>query len=364
MSFSLKLNKDQYDPGELVQGELVVSLDKPRRFRVIYVEINGFAESNWKERGVTHNEYFRGRQDYFHQIICMAGDWNKRSPFELPFTAKHRFQFQLQLPPTLPPRISTDYGRVRFRVRAFMHVERTGQFVEDIEKKNIHVSSHWRAIEPGFVREVPDASEFNRGLGDQVKVYADMPKREYGLGEEAVIHVRIENKRLLPINKIKFQLRQIVTFYSATPRRAAKTVINDVKESSCKGIKWEDGAGVLTATGTLKIPDYVIASYERCNDVISISYDIKIRPKVRDDSEKLPPIFVHVILGHPPKTEIPFTPFVAQGYPHPSPSTYQPTPYTNAQASQGNSNAMDPNALPSYEDLMRGQAGGIGTTKM
>uniref|UniRef100_A0A1B0CHU3 Arrestin-like N-terminal domain-containing protein n=1 Tax=Lutzomyia longipalpis TaxID=7200 RepID=A0A1B0CHU3_LUTLO len=98
--------------------------------------VNSFRENLWcllinrdglEERGVTHNEYFRGRQDYFHQIICMAGEWNTRTPFELPYTAKHRFQFQLQLPPTLPPRISTEYGRVRFRVRAFMHVERRCQ---------------------------------------------------------------------------------------------------------------------------------------------------------------------------------------------------------------------------------------------
>ncbi|XP_059622906.1 arrestin domain-containing protein 2-like [Phlebotomus argentipes] len=348
MSFSIKLIKDQFNPGELMQGELVVSLDKPRRFKIIYVEISGCAESNWKERGLTSNEYFRGRRDYFHQIICMAGDWHTRSPFELPFTAKHRFQFQLQLPHTLPPRISTEYGKVRFRVRAFMHVERSGQFVEDIEKKNIHIASHWRAIDPAFVRELPDASVINREMEENVKVYGEMPKRELALGEEAVIHVKIENKRLLPINKIKFQLRQIVTFYSMTPRRTAKTVINEVKESNCKTIKWEPGTAVLTATGTLKIPDYVLASYECCNDVISVSYDIKVRPKVKDDGEKLLPIFLPVILGHPPKQEISFMPvFSTQGYPHSSPSTSQ----------TASAFASNPNTLPSYEDLMRSDAG-------
>lgn len=312
------------------------------------MEISGCAESNWKERGLTSNEYFRGRKDYFHQIICMAGDWNNRTPFELPFTAKHRFQFQINLPSTLPPRISTEYGRVRFRVRAFVHVERSGQFVEDIVKKNIHIASHWRSIEPGFVRELPDASEINREMEDQVKVYGEMPKREYELGEEATINVRIENKRLLPINKIKFQLRQIVTFFSMTPRRTSKTVINEVKENHSKMIKWEPGSPILSAVGSLKIPDYVLASYECCNDVVSVSYDIKVRPKVKDDAEKLLAIFLPVILGHPPKQEIPFTPiFPAQGYPHPSPSTSQfvPQPYGAA--------AMNPNSLPSYEDLMR-----------
>ncbi|GAB0097119.1 hypothetical protein DMENIID0001_127180 [Sergentomyia squamirostris] len=352
MSFSIKLNRDQYNPGELVQGELVVSLDKPRRFKIIYVEINGFAESNWKERGLTCNEYFRGRRDYFHQIICMAGDWHTRAPFELPFTAKHRFQFQLQLPPTLPPRISTEYGRVRYRVRAFMHVERSGQFVEDIEKKNIHIASHWRAIDLGFVRELPDASDLNREMDEHVKIYAELPKREYALGEEAQINVRIENKRLLPINKIKFQLRQIVTFYSMTPRRVSKIVVNDIKDNQFKGFKWEAGSPILTAVGSLKIPDFVLATYECRDDVVSVSYDIKVRPKVKDDTEKIFPIFLPVILGHPPKTEGSYATVVPiQGYPHPTSSSNPSYSHAAAFSSPG----MDSNLLPSYEDLMKSE---------
>ncbi len=111
----LILDSMDYSPRSIVQGQLIVSVDKPKKYHSIVVKLRGKAKVHWTESQGKRTVHYRNSETYV-RVHTTVWELENSPTGDLPI-GEHHFPFSFQLPQNAPPSFKGDFGRVRYKVK-------------------------------------------------------------------------------------------------------------------------------------------------------------------------------------------------------------------------------------------------------
>ena len=270
-----------YYPGQTVTGNIIVVLDSTKKIRGISVKIKGAANTCWttdKQEMDDRGQYREGtetvtaHEDYFETKYYLVGS---ASGGEIEIqTGEHKFPFKCALPMNLPSSFESDFGHVRYIVKATL--DRPWKFDQEVK-------SPFTVILPLDLNEEPRASE--KVEEEMSKTFCclccgtapltvnySLPVRGYVPGQSMPVHVNVENSSGLTVDTVKLILCKIVTLRATTPSSDTRTeelVIAEVGKGPV------DGRGAAEYDQKLDIPPLPPSNLTNCG-IIDLEYSLKI----------------------------------------------------------------------------------------
>ncbi|XP_011861149.1 PREDICTED: arrestin domain-containing protein 2 [Vollenhovia emeryi] len=268
-----------YYPGQTMAGNIVVDLDSTKKIRGISVKIKGEANTCWAavkeeidEKGQYQDETVTAHEDYFETKYYLVGS---ASGGEIEIqSGEHKFPFTCSLPTNLPSSFESDFGHVRYTVKATL--DRPWKFDQDVK-------SPFTIVAPLDLNQEPRAAEsveqeMSKTFGclccgsPPLTVNFSLPTRGYVPGQSMPIKINVENLSNVVVNTIRLMLCKIVIFRATTPRTDTKTEEIVVTEIS---------KGPIEARGTadyeqhLDIPPLPPSNLANCR-IIDLEYNLKV----------------------------------------------------------------------------------------
>ena len=215
-----------YYPGSIVTGKVVITVDKPKKYKNIAIGLYGAAHVRWTEgEGDSNNSTtYSNHIEYVREESVLWSLVN--SPTNNLPIGEHTFPFELQLPQNIPNSFEGAYGHVRYHVR--MTVSRTG-----LLKRN-HKAAHPITVKkrpdilrlfqnPKTVTTVKKLSLFWHKLGSITATF-DLPHTGFSPGESIpyTMHVRNESSRNIHIKFTLFRKEKYIARRGRRKKRRSK----------------------------------------------------------------------------------------------------------------------------------------------
>lgn len=247
----------------------------------IHVLISGQAETEWKERekkevngsSKKSTETYKGKKVYFEQMLPLV---NAFTPNDFP-AGTHTFPFAYELAHTLPPSIRGVHGSCTYTVKAIL--DRPWRPNEAI-KKEFTVATRFSVPPMAFLTPVYEESlEELWSLPFKTspfKLHVEVAQEAFRVGDGIPVNVQLEHESNITIHELKFQLRQILSFYSQHPQRRCKTEINKVAVIRAKIM---DSRKLGKFQRVLQIP-HIPATYVTHSELAAVAYEVRVEVKL------------------------------------------------------------------------------------
>ncbi|CAK9825486.1 Arrestin domain-containing protein 17 [Anthophora retusa] len=270
-----------YYPGQAVTGNIIVVLDSTKKIRGISVKVKGVANTCWTtdkqdmdERGQyrdgtqtvsAHEEYFETK--YYLVGSASGGEIEIQS-------GEHKFPFQCVLPSNLPSSFESDFGHVRYTVKATL--DRPWKFDQEVK-------SPFTVVSPLDLNQEPRASEKVQeemsktfcclccGTPPLTVTYS-LPVRGYVPGQSTPVRVIVENLSGVTVDTVKLILCKIVTLRATTPTTDTKTEEIVVAEVGKGPV---EGGATVDYEQKLDIPPLPPSNLTNCG-IIDVEYNLKV----------------------------------------------------------------------------------------
>lgn len=340
-AFEIEFNetKDVYTPGESISGKVTVKLNQPIQCKAIKVNCNGFC-------GVTskiNDSAWTAEEQYFNSTVSLVDKGTLKQ-------GEHQFPFKFLIPATAPTSFEGSYGKIIYRVRAFIE---TPKFSKDYSaEKPFYLLSLLN------LNELPDIWGPSTSAVTQQFTYmlvktgtivleAQTDMKGYTPGQIIKVTAKIQNQSTKTTGHIAASLMQRVTYETKKPTHDLKSIV-EVEGGAIKGgreIEWKE---------QIIIPPLPQSSLAGC-ELIKIEYYVKVCLKSPDVTLTLPIHIGNVSLDKKlcrskkeasssktePKTSLsePDTPASSSVTPRPAP---KPAPRPRARMSSHNSPSAPP----------------------
>lgn len=247
----------------------------------IHVLISGQAETEWKERekkevngsSKKSTETYKGKKVYFEQMLPLV---NALTPNDFP-AGTHTFPFAYELAHTLPPSLRGVHGSCTYTVKAIL--DRPWRPNEAI-KKEFTVATRFSVPPMAFLTPVYQESlEELWSLPFKTspfKLHVEVAQEAFRVGDGIPVNVQLEHESNITIHELKFQLRQILSFYSQHPQRRCKTEINKVALIRAKIM---DSRKLGKFQRVLQIP-HIPATYVTHSELAAVAYEVRVEVKL------------------------------------------------------------------------------------
>ncbi|XP_070689807.1 arrestin domain-containing protein 1a [Pempheris klunzingeri] len=282
-------NKVVYSPGDSISGSVTIKVSQPLQCKDIKVSCNGFCGVTNKVNDTAWME----EEQYFNSTISVA-DKGTLKPGE------HPFPFKFLIPASAPTSFEGNYGRIIYRVRAFID---TPRFAKDYNtEKAFYLLSLLN------LNEVPDiwgtcssavTQQFTYMLvktGTMVlKAQTDM--RGYTPGQIIQVTANIHNQSGKTTGNMVASLMQRVTYETKKPTHDLRTIaeVEGGVVKAGKEVEWKEQIIVpplpqscLAGCELIKIEYYVKVSLKSPDVMLTlpihignVSLDKKLHPSAR-----------------------------------------------------------------------------------
>ncbi|KAM3867924.1 arrestin domain-containing protein 1-like [Diretmus argenteus] len=269
---SLDNNKVVYSPGESISGTLTIKAAQTLQCKAIKVNCNGFC-------GITHkvnDTAWTKEEQYFNSTISVADKGTLKQ-------GDHRFPFKFLIPASAPTSFEGNYGKIMYRVRAFVDTPRF--------TKNYKTEKPFYMLSLLNLNEVPDilgpsSSAVTRQFTyllvktGTVILTAQSDKKGYTPGQVIQLTANIHNQSGKTTGTVVASLIQRVTYETKKPTHDVRTIA-EVEGTGVKGGKeaeWKE---------QIIVPPLPQSSLSGC-DLIKIEYYIKVGLKSPDVMLTLP----------------------------------------------------------------------------
>ncbi|KYQ55050.1 Arrestin domain-containing protein 3 [Trachymyrmex zeteki] len=270
-----------YYPGQTVTGNIIVVLDSTKKIRGISVKVKGEANTCWAtekqemdERGQYRDETqtVTAHEEYFETKYYLVGS---ASGGEIEIqSGEHKFPFTCTLPTNLPSSFESDFGHVRYTVKATL--DRPWKFDQDVK-------SPFTVITPLDLNQEPRAAESVQQEMSKtfcclccgtppLTVNFSLPVRGYVPGQSMPIKINVENLSNVVVNIVKLVLCKIVTFRATTPHTDTKKEEIVVTEVSKGPV---EAGGTTDYEQHLDIPPLPPSNLANCG-IIDLEYNLKV----------------------------------------------------------------------------------------
>ncbi|EZA48004.1 arrestin domain-containing protein 17 isoform X1 [Ooceraea biroi] len=274
-----------YYPGQTVTGNIVVALDSTKKIRGISVTAKGEANTCWttdKQEMDENGQYREGTQtvtaheEYFKTKYYLIGS-SSGGEIEIQ-SGEHKFPFACSLPLHLPSSFESDFGHIRYIVKATL--DRPWKFDQDVK-------SPFTVIAPLDLNTEPKAAESVRQEMSKtfcclccatppLTVNFALPARGYVPGQSMPIKINVENSSNVVVNAVKLALYKIVTLRATTPHTDTKTEETVVTEVSKGPIERGE---IADYEQHLDIPPTPPSNLAQCG-IIDLEYNLKVEARV------------------------------------------------------------------------------------
>ncbi|KAK2581691.1 hypothetical protein KPH14_002178 [Odynerus spinipes] len=262
-----------YYAGQTVSGNILLVLDGVKKIRGICVKVTGTANVSWTSSDDTtytaHEEYF---QTKYYLVGSASGSELEIQPGE------HKFPFTCSLPANLPSSFESDYGHVRYTVKATL--DRPWKFDQDVK-------AAFTVVSPFDLNQEPRTSEPIREEASKtfcclccatapLTVTYSLPVRGYVPGQSMPIKINVENLSNVTVDRIGLSLCKVVTFHATVPQ--TETKIEEIVVTEISKGPFEGGA-VVDYDQNLDIPALPPSNLNNCN-IIDLEYCFKLEAYV------------------------------------------------------------------------------------
>uniref|UniRef100_A0AAY4EKF8 Arrestin C-terminal-like domain-containing protein n=1 Tax=Denticeps clupeoides TaxID=299321 RepID=A0AAY4EKF8_9TELE len=269
---SLADNKATYGPGEAISGAVKISTAQPIQCKAIKVNCTGFC-------GVTskvNDTAWTTKEQYCNSTVSVADKGTLRQ-------GVHSFPFRFLLPASAPPSYVGPYGRIIYKIRAFIDTPRLS--------KDYAVEKMFEVVNPFNLNDVPELQGTNSASTTKnfsymlmksgtVTLNAACDLRGYTPGQVVQLETEVLNQSGKSTGMVVASLMQKVTYKAKKPFHDIRTVA-EVEGPTIKGGKqcqWKE---------QIIVPELPQSSLAGCN-IIDIEYFIQVSLKNPEVSVKLP----------------------------------------------------------------------------
>lgn len=271
-SVSFDKNKVVYSPGESISGTVTVTVSQALQCKAIKVNCNGFCGITTK----VNDTAWMMEEQYFNSSVSVADKGTLK-------TGTHTFPFKFLIPATAPTSFEGNYGKIIYRVRAFIE---TPRFAKDYNaEKSFFLLSLLN------LNEVPDiwgvrssavTQQFSYMLmkTGTVVLKAQTDMRGYTPGQVIQVSAKIHNQSGKTTGKMAASLMQRVTYETKKPTHDMRTIaeVEGGVVKANKEVEWKD---------QIIVPPLPQSFLGGC-ELIKIEYYVKVSLKSPDTTLTLP----------------------------------------------------------------------------
>ncbi|XP_055375137.1 arrestin domain-containing protein 17 [Condylostylus longicornis] len=275
-----------YYAGQTVNGQVLLTFDKPKKVRGITARFLGEANTSWQEVRKTTNtqtgkeedetENLTGHEEYFQIQYYILGGKNAAET-ELP-AGTHTYPFSCALPPTLPSSFEGAHGHVRYTIK--ITLDRPWKFDQDMKMAFTVISPVDLNLNPRI--KEPAKLELEKSFccfcckSGPLAVIVHVPVSGYVSGQIIPITAECDNASNVDINIIKFILRKVVTFTVTQPRADKKVEKVTIAELNVGPIAGNESKNF---NQQLEIPPLPPSNLQNCG-LIDLDYQLYIEVDV------------------------------------------------------------------------------------
>ncbi|XP_002732214.1 arrestin domain-containing protein 3-like [Saccoglossus kowalevskii] len=287
-------DRDVYDAGDTISGNVVIDLTEDKMLRGISMHILGKADVHWTEEENRGKQkivlYYSSFETYVDERKVVWGEDVRSDPtsadvmLRLP-TGVHRFPFSFTLPAKpLPCSFEGELGNIRYYCKAVM--ERPWKFSHTTKKiftvtgVPYDLNKEHHALTPIRAEDQKTVCCLCCATGP-ISLSVNTDRKAYVPGENVSISALLENKSHRRIHDTQAELIQSVTYiayrgghYGVRHCRTLSHVVTSIKSAGCDGhgtIEWNNKK--------LKIPPIPPTGLHGCY-FINANYCIKFTADV------------------------------------------------------------------------------------
>ncbi|KAM8761327.1 arrestin domain-containing protein 1a [Acanthopagrus schlegelii] len=265
-------NKVVYSPGESISGSVTIKLGQPLQCKAIKVNCNGFC-------GITNkvnDTAWTMEEQYFNSTVSVADKGTLKQ-------GEHTFPFKFLIPGTAPTSFEGNYGRIVYRVRAFID---TPRFAKDYStEKAFYLLSLLN------LNELPDiwgtcssavTQQFTYMLvkTGTIELKAQTEMKGYTPSQIIQVMANIHNQSGKTTGNMAASLMQRVTYETKKPTHDVRTIaeVEGGVVKAGKMVEWKE---------QIIVPPLPQSSLAGC-ELIKIEYYVKVSLKSPDVMLMLP----------------------------------------------------------------------------
>ncbi|KAM9360264.1 arrestin domain-containing protein 1a isoform 2-T2 [Symphorus nematophorus] len=265
-------NKVVYSPGESISGSVTIKLGQPLQCKAIKVNCNGFCGITSK----VNDTAWTMEEQYFNSTVSVADKGTLKQ-------GEHTFPFKFLIPETAPTSFEGNYGRIVYRVRAFIDTPRFS--------KDYSTEKAFYLLRLLNLNEVPDIWATSSSAVTQQFTYmlmktgtvvlkAQTDMKGYTPGQIIQVMTSIHNQSGKTTGNMAASLMQRVTYETKRPTHDLRTIA-EVEGGVVKGgkeVEWKE---------QIIVPPLPQSSLAGC-ELIKMEYYVKVSLKSPDVMLTLP----------------------------------------------------------------------------
>ncbi|XP_034056170.1 arrestin domain-containing protein 1a [Gymnodraco acuticeps] len=265
-------NKDVYSPGESISGTVSIKVGQLLQCKAIKVNCNGFCGITSK----VNDTAWTLEEQYFNSTISVADKGTLKQ-------GEHTFPFKFLIPESAPTSFEGNYGRIIYRVRAFIN---TPRFTKDYNTEKAFYLLCLLNL-----NEVPDIWEPSSSAVTQQFTYllvktgtvvlkAQTDLKGYTQGQIIQVLAQIHNQSGKSTGNMAASLMQRVTYETKRPTHDVRTIaeVEGGVVKAGKESEWKE---------QIIVPPLPQSSLIGC-DLIKMDYYVKVCLKSPDVMLMLP----------------------------------------------------------------------------
>ncbi|XP_068616788.1 arrestin domain-containing protein 1a [Brachionichthys hirsutus] len=272
--FEIKFDKNKvvYSPGDSMCGSVKVKLDQPLQCKALKVSCNGFCGVTNKANDTT----WIVEEQYFNSTLSVADKGTLKQ-------GEHTFPFKFLIPATAPTSFEGNYGRIIYRVRAFIDTPRFS--------KDYNIEKAFYLLSPLNLNELPEiwgtcssvvTQQFNYMLvktGTMV-LKAQIDMKGYTPGQIIQLVANIHNQSGKSTGNVAASLMQRVIYETKKPTRDVRAIaeVEGGVVKAGKEVEWKE---------QIIVPPLPQSSLTGC-ELIRIEYYVKVSLRSPDVQLMLP----------------------------------------------------------------------------
>ncbi|XP_017487023.1 PREDICTED: arrestin domain-containing protein 17-like [Rhagoletis zephyria] len=267
-----------YFSGQLVDGSVVLTADKPKDVKAVILTISGFALTKWREKSFNKNREFNGREDYMEsKTYLMGSETSQKYTIQ---SGIHTYNFACQLPENCPTSFEGLHGCIRYIVkvtlvipwkfnqtysRGFTVMKMLDLNYESPQLKIPSTSENYRSYCCGPCKTEP------------LKVQVQLPQTGYVPGQRIPVTALIINNTRIPIAEVRFALIMLVRYTGQSPNQ--NSCLERITMTVAKGESVLRNC-TRSLTQELLVPATPPTCLRACS-VIRISYQVEVEARMK-----------------------------------------------------------------------------------
>lgn len=269
-----------YYPGQIVKGQVTITLDSPKTIRGIIIRFIGEAKTRWTRdyyhdtiQMRTHHSvrHMRGYEQFIMRQYYMTG--GKKNKEELA-AGTHTYPFTLDLPEVLPSSFESNIGNIRYTIKVI--VERPWRLNQENSLIYTVISPTDYSDNERLTKPIKHTLEKKffcfRCESGPLKVITNLPQSGYTSGQIIPITCQIDNGSHVKLKEVKYAFRKLATFYTNNPRVDRRRSITKLAEVS---------TGPVEPHASAKFEQQIVIPETPPNitncKIITLGYDLQVQ---------------------------------------------------------------------------------------